>query len=126
VQADGPVAVGADDLRHRAQRVERRAGGMPVGVVLADLDRGDAWRRPLQQGGQTRVGAAVMGDLQRLDARQLECRGDVRLGIRRKQQVERPVLHQGDERAVVRVAVRAPAGRARGRPEHPQAQVSDA
>ena len=125
VQTDGPVAVGANDLRHRAQRVERRAGGMTVGVVLADLDRGDERRRPLQQRREPGVGAAVMGDLERLDARQVERRGHVRLGIRREQQVERPVLHERDERVVVRVAARTPAGRARRRPQHAQAQLAD-
>ena len=99
---------------------------MAVRVVLAHLDRGDERRGALEQRGQPLVGAAVMGDLERLDARQIKSRGDVGLRVGRQQQVERAVPDDGDERIVVRVAVRTSACCARRRPEHLHAQLADA
>ena len=52
-----------------AQRGERGRRGMAVGVVAPDLDRRDLRVQAREQRGQARVGAAVVGDLQRVDRR---------------------------------------------------------
>ena len=75
-QADGAVAVGADELRDGAQRAQRRRRGMAV-AVAADLDRRDPRRRPLEQRRQALVGAAVVGDLERVDPREVQRCGHV-------------------------------------------------
>jgi hypothetical protein len=99
---------------------------MAVGVLLSHLDRCDPRSGALEHRGQSFVGAAVVGDLERLHPREVEAGGDVRLGVGREQQVERAVLHVGDDGVVVRVAVRAPDGRARRRPQDVEPQLPDA
>ena len=96
---------------------------MAVGVAPADLDRRELRVGALEHGREPLVGAAVVGDLERLHLGQRERGGDVRLGVGREQQVEVADLHVRDERAVVRVALRPEVRLGRRRPQqlHPDA-----
>src|SRR3712207_8986025 len=60
----------------RSQRAQRGRRGMPVGVVLADLDRRERGPQALEQAVEARIVAAVMRDLERLDAGQREPRSE--------------------------------------------------
>src|SRR3954451_7796645 len=73
VQPYRAVAVGADDRGN--DPAERRDGGgrrMAIGVVAADLDRGEARAQAFEQRGQAGVLAAVMGDLEDVDGGESE------------------------------------------------------
>ena len=77
-----------------------------------------------EQRREARVLAAVVGDLEDLDGRQLERAGDVRLGVGGEEDVEAPDARDRHDRAVVGVALGAPAGRRAGRPEEPEADAA--
>ena len=65
-QHDGAVAVGAVDVRHRAQRRQRPRRRVPVGVVPRRPRSRPPAAAGARAGGQARVRAAVVGDLQRV------------------------------------------------------------
>ncbi len=102
-EPDRAVAVGPVGGGDGPQGRERGGRRVAVRVAAADLDHGDAGMQPGQLAGHAGVGAAVMGDLERLDGRKVEGGGDVGLGVGREQQVEGAGTQVGDDRALVRI-----------------------
>ena len=101
----------------RAAGRERRRCRMAVGVALADRDRRELRSQAARESREAGVVAAVVGDLQHLDAGSSSAGGDVGLGVGGEQQVEVADRDVGHDRAAVGVAA---GGSRRPRRRRPQ------
>ena len=117
------VRTSAAPQRGARGRSTRRGGHTRCG---ARLDRRQPRSQALQQGGQPRIGAAVVGDLEDVDLPEVEPAEDVGFGVGRQQRAHPAGIGFGDDRALVGVLARVGRAARAGRPQHAQRDGADA